>query len=153
MGNQHCNGQCNHLGSGASFAQNQRLAYKLVDILLACRMDGKPGAIIPQATVHNRKWVVTTTLTVGRCDWSGMVVCLQLSCPGGLNVSCSACRSWSVAADIQGWHKIWSKLIRLAGLIFKHCKTNMNSEVGRGNYSYKWMSNKWTIITRHLFWL
>ena len=31
MGNQHCNGQCIHLGSGASFAQNQRLAYKLVD--------------------------------------------------------------------------------------------------------------------------
>ena len=31
MGNQHCNGRCNHLGSAASFVQNQRLAYKLVD--------------------------------------------------------------------------------------------------------------------------
>ena len=31
-GNQHCNGRCNHLGSTAFFVQNQRLAYKLVDI-------------------------------------------------------------------------------------------------------------------------
>ena len=31
MGNQHCNGQCSCLGSAASFVQNQRLAYKLVD--------------------------------------------------------------------------------------------------------------------------
>ena len=33
MGNQHCNGRCNHLGSAASFVQNQRLAYKLVDVI------------------------------------------------------------------------------------------------------------------------
>ena len=31
MGNQHCNGRCNRLGSAASFVQNQRLAYKLVE--------------------------------------------------------------------------------------------------------------------------
>ena len=29
MGNQHCNGRYDHLGSVASFVQNQRLAYKL----------------------------------------------------------------------------------------------------------------------------
>ena len=31
MGNQHCNGQCNHHGTAASFVLNQRLANKLVD--------------------------------------------------------------------------------------------------------------------------
>ena len=33
MGNQHCNGRCNHLGLAASFVQTQRLPYKLVDRL------------------------------------------------------------------------------------------------------------------------
>ena len=32
MENQYCNGRCNSLGSAASFVQNQRLAYKLVDM-------------------------------------------------------------------------------------------------------------------------
>ena len=31
MGNQHCNGRWNRLGLAASFVQNQRLKYKLVD--------------------------------------------------------------------------------------------------------------------------
>ena len=31
MGNQHYNGRCNHRCLAASFVQNQRLAYKLVD--------------------------------------------------------------------------------------------------------------------------
>ena len=31
---QHCNGRCNHLGPVASFVRNQRLACKLVDVLL-----------------------------------------------------------------------------------------------------------------------
>ena len=33
MGNQHCNGRCNHLGSAASFVQNLRLAYNTVDLV------------------------------------------------------------------------------------------------------------------------
>ena len=39
MGNQHCSGGCNLLSSAASFVQNQRLPYKLVDICVSykCR--------------------------------------------------------------------------------------------------------------------
>ena len=33
IGDQHCNGQGNHLGSAVSLVQNQRLAYKLVDVI------------------------------------------------------------------------------------------------------------------------
>ena len=33
-GNQHCDGRCNRLCSAASFVQNQRLSYTLVDLLV-----------------------------------------------------------------------------------------------------------------------